>query len=127
MIPWLRRPRDPRHLLGLRGEAAAVRHVRKAGFRILKRNYCAADAEIDIIAERRGAVHFIEVKTRVVETHGTPEEAVTTQKVTRLRRAAHVYLNQFRSAPVSTSFDVIAVVLEADHRLKDIRWTQSAF
>lgn len=127
IIPWLKKPHDPRHILGLKGEQAAVHHLRKNGCRILKRNYCAADGEIDIIAERLGTVHFIEVKTRGSDMHGSPEEAVNRQKQARVLRAAQHYLAGFRRQPEAVSYDILAVVFDPGTKKPQIRWIPSAF
>lgn len=127
MIPWLLRSRDPRHIMGIKGETVAAKYLRRQGFRILSRNYCNSMGEIDIIAERKGAVHFLEVKSRQSDSHGAPEEAVTEDKQSRIRRAAHGYLSQFRAAPVSVSFDTLAVIFGEKHKVVDIRWNQASF
>ena len=49
---------------GDRGEDLAAQYLEKRGCRILERQFRAKTGEIDIIAEDRGALLFIEVKTR---------------------------------------------------------------
>ena len=41
---------DPRHTLGARGEAAAAKALRRAGYTIRDRNYTTRWGEIDIVA-----------------------------------------------------------------------------
>ncbi len=78
----------PKDVLGRRGEDLAAEYLRQAGFRILDRNYRCSDGEIDIVAADRRILVACEVKTRSGVGYGTPVEAVTTQKVRRLRRLA---------------------------------------
>ena len=59
-----------------------------AGFRILDRNWRCADGEIDIVAADRRMLVVCEVKTRSECRFGTPLEAITRQKLRRLRRLA---------------------------------------
>jgi len=127
MIGWLRRPRDPRHKLGVWGESQAVRFLRRRGFRILARNWQSPGGEIDLIAERTGEVHFVEVKTRRSDAYGEPEEAIGLEKKGRMREAARAYLNQFRRPPAEASFDVIAVTVDEKGRKKNLRWEVGAF
>jgi putative endonuclease len=78
----------PKDALGRQGEQLAVEYLKKAGFRILDRNYRCADGEIDIVAADRRKLVACEVKTRSGVRYGTPVEAVTRPKLRRLRRLA---------------------------------------
>ena len=78
--------------VGDRGEEIACDFLTERGFRILERNFSAAEGEVDIVAEKDGEVHFIEVKTRSHESHGSPLEAVTARKQERIRKAARLWL-----------------------------------
>ncbi len=127
MIGWLKRPQDERHKLGIRGEKAAVRHLRREGCRILKRNWQTDRGEIDLIAERKGVIHFIEVKTRRSDSHGAPDEAVDEKKQSRVRELAQSYLDQFRQPPAETSFDVVSVAVGQQGRGVDVEWIPAAF
>ncbi len=104
----------PKDVLGRRGEDLAAEYLSQAGFRILDRNYRCSDGEIDIVAADRRVLVACEVKTRSGVGYGTPVEAVTRQKVRRLRRlavrwvAAHgVIFDQLR-------VDVIGVLRSTD-------------
>jgi putative endonuclease len=81
----------PKDALGRQGEQLAAEYLKKAGFRILDRNYRCADGEIDIVAADRRDLVACEVKTRSGVRFGTPVEAVTSQKLRRLRRLAAVW------------------------------------
>jgi putative endonuclease len=81
----------PKDALGRQGEQLAAEYLKKAGFRILDRNYRCADGEIDIVAADRRDLVACEVKTRSDVRFGTPVEAVTTRKLRRLRRLAAVW------------------------------------
>ncbi len=52
------------HNLGQKGEDLAVKHLEKAGYKILSRNWKSGKLEIDIIAENKDFIVFAEVKTR---------------------------------------------------------------
>jgi len=82
--------------VGDRGEAIACDYLLERGFRIIDRNFSGAGGEIDIVAEREGVIHFIEVKTRSSERRGSPLEAVDARKQKRIRRAAERWLSNFR-------------------------------
>lgn len=78
----------PKDVLGRQGEQLAAQYLEQAGFRILDRNYRSAEGEIDIVAADRRVLVACEVKTRSGVRYGTPIEAVTYQKLSRLRRLA---------------------------------------
>jgi len=65
-----------------------VSYLEGCGFRILDRNWRSADGEIDIVAVERHTLVVCEVKTRSSVRYGTPLEAITRQKRSRLRRLA---------------------------------------
>jgi putative endonuclease len=74
--------------LGRHGEQLAAEYLERAGFRILDRNWRCAGGEIDIVMVDRRALVACEVKTRSSTQYGTPLEAITRQKVIRLRHLA---------------------------------------
>jgi putative endonuclease len=78
----------PKDALGRQGEQLAAEYLQDAGFRILDRNYRCAEGEIDIVAVERRMLVACEVKTRSGVRFGTPVEAVTRQKLRRLRHLA---------------------------------------
>ncbi len=94
---------------GLRGEAIATKYLRKKGYRILERNYRTPFGEIDIIAEDRGTLVFIEVKTRKADLFGLPEESVTIKKRERIKKAALHYLKDLKKVP-PVRFDVLSIL-----------------
>jgi putative endonuclease len=74
--------------LGRHGEQLAAEYLQQAGFRILGRNWRCAEGEIDIVMVDRRVLVVCEVKTRSGTGYGTPLEAITRQKVRRLRHLA---------------------------------------
>ncbi|HLF13982.1 MAG TPA: YraN family protein [Bacteroidota bacterium] len=111
--------------LGDRGERTAAEFLERNGYEILQRNYRFGRGEIDLIARKNGTTVFIEVKTRSSDRYGEPEEAVTREKVRRIRRIASAYLAQRRIGDCDCRFDVIAVVFDGDR--PTVRHTQDIF
>lgn len=99
---------------GSRGEMLAVQYLSGAGFRMLHQNWRHAHWEVDIIAEKEGVLHFIEVKTRRTKKYGFPEEAVSHKKMQNLINAAEEYLYQ-QPQWEKICFDILSITL-----LKDI-------
>ncbi|KUH98263.1 hypothetical protein AU190_11410 [Mycolicibacterium acapulense] len=97
--------------IGALGEQLAVDHLRSAGLRVLERNWRCRYGELDVIAvddSARTAV-FVEVKTRTSDRFGGVEEAVTPQKVRRLRRLAGLWLAAQKTAWSQVRIDVVGV------------------
>jgi putative endonuclease len=80
--------------LGKQGEQLAVDYLIKNGFTIIFRNWRYSRYEIDIIAEKNGVVHFVEVKLRSSKKSAFPEENVTRQKVKFILKAVDFFLYQ---------------------------------
>ena len=53
--------------MGVLGENAAAEYLRRHGFRIRDRNIARKTGELDIIAEQGDTLHFVEVKTNLVD------------------------------------------------------------
>ncbi len=103
--------RDPRRQFGNRGEDLAAVFLQEHGFRILARNWSCRLGEIDLIAEKDAALHFIEVKTRCSRAFGDPQEAVTRTKLRHVQRAVEVYVTQAGTVSQDYQIDVLAILL----------------
>lgn len=114
-------------LFGDRGERAAVKYLKRQGFRIVQRNYATPWGEIDIIALDGTTIVFVEVKTRSSLIAGRPEEAVTLDKQKTLTRMALAYLKKHRLLEHSARFDVIAVLWPDESHVPEIRHLRNAF
>lgn len=100
-------PGDHRKQLGARGEDAAARHLEAAGLKILERNYTCRRGEIDIVAEDRGVLVFVEVKLRRPPLDAL--EAVDARKRRQITRAAFDFLMRRGMLGRAARFDVVAV------------------
>lgn len=96
-------------LLGVKGENLAVKFLKRKGYRIAERNYKTSVGEIDIIAEDRGTLVFVEVKTRTDDSFGLPFEAVNPRKREKLRKVALFYLKNRCKKEIPARFDVLSI------------------
>jgi len=104
---------DRRHELGVAGEDAAERFLRRKRYVILERNYRCKVGEVDIVALHRGTIVFVEVKTRSGSRFGEPFQAVDRRKQRRLARAAQQFIAAHRLYDRNARFDVVGVWWEA--------------
>ena len=96
-------------LLGGAGEKLAVKFVKKKGFKILKKNYKTPLGEIDIIAQDKDVIVFIEVKTRTSADYGLPCEAVDKRKQEKYYKTATYYLQREKKMDSECRFDVVEI------------------
>lgn len=95
---------------GLIAEFIARMYLRVHGCRIRKSRYITGRntnrAEIDIIAQHKRTLIFVEVKKR--KNLQCAWDAITPQQISRLRRAAETYISRIRWTG-DARFDVIIV------------------
>jgi putative endonuclease len=111
--------------LGRRGERAAEKYLRRNGYRIVKRNFRAAGAEIDLVAMDGDVLVFVEVKTRRGRDAGAPHEAVDERKQRQIRRAAELFAMRYREDEIEMRFDIVAV--DASGERLEIELLRNAF
>ncbi len=82
--------------VGRYGERVAMRHVEARGWQVLDTNWRGKDGELDIVALDGDVLVVVEVKTRSSLGFGHPAEAVTPQKLARIKRLTGQWLTVFR-------------------------------
>ena len=107
--------------LGKRGEEIAAKFLKKTGVKILQRNYRCRYGEIDIVAQDKDSLVFIEVKTRTSTNFGTPAMAVDKRKQLQIARAAQQYLADKKQHATPARFDVIAILINEHEQVEHIK------
>ncbi|MBI1961486.1 MAG: YraN family protein [Parcubacteria group bacterium] len=79
--------------LGTRGENIAAWYLSRRGFRILKKHFTSRFGEIDIIAKDQDQTVFVEVKTRLKNLRGLPEQSIDFEKQRKLRKTIFAYIS----------------------------------
>ncbi len=100
-----------RAALGAFGEEVAAQHLVTQGMAILDRNWRCDIGEIDLVARDRDVLVVCEVKTRRGLGFGTPADAVTWDKLSRLRRLAARWLVEHPVGAVEVRIDVVEVLV----------------
>jgi len=113
------------HKLGIAGEEAALKFLKKNNFRIVEQGFCFLRGEIDIIAYDRKTLVFLEVKSRRSHKFGFPEEALTPAKQKQLRKVALGYCSLHNIQDVECRFDVIS--LSYDEKGYSVSHIKNAF
>ena len=107
------------NLLGVRGEEAAARFLMFRDYSILEQNW-----RVDIIAQKRGLLIFVEVKTLADTNVILPEEHVDEEKREHLIKAAEAYL-KIKNLDQQVRFDIISVT--GSEPPYEIRHIENAF
>ncbi len=97
--------------LGDAGEALACRFLKKAGYRVLARNFKCPVGEIDIICSTDGVIAFVEVKTRVDDSAADPENNIRSEKKRHIERTARYWLAQNGHPRAAYRFDAVSIVM----------------
>ena len=98
--------------IGILGEQEAANILKKKGYRVIEKNWRMGHLEVDLIAENKKEIIFVEVKARTT-TFGNkmPEEYVDTLKRKRIIAAANAYI-KYRQIEKNPRFDIIGVLIE---------------
>ena len=95
-------------LLGSWGEALAAEFLRKKRYTIIASGYRCRFGEIDLIAQNRKCIVFVEVKLRKSPDFARALEYVDSKKQQKLRTTASMYLSQ-NPTKFPARFDVIEI------------------
>lgn len=110
--------------IGSKGEKIAASYLKKRGYKIVAKNFSSAHGEIDIIAQNKEFLVFVEVKSRKdsdenFQNYGLPCEAVTKSKQKHIIFTSRCYL-QRHPTEKTMRFDIIEVFLSNKTRVNHI-------
>ena len=112
---------------GKTGEDYVCKYLRKKHYKIVELNMRNRYSEVDIIAENKQYIIFVEVKTRTSAGTIRPLDAVNSQKRNKIMRAARYYLSCSNKTRKQPRFDVAEVFLNSDNKLESINYIENAF
>lgn len=113
--------------IGKEGEDIAAKYLTEKGFNIIARNYhYSTKGEIDIIANDKNQLVFIEVKSRINLEFGEPEYAINPKKIKQIKKMAELYLFDKEIEEVDCRFDIVAIIL-GDSKNPKINHYENAF
>jgi len=95
-------------LTGAWGEAVAAEYLRKKHYKIIANGYHCRFGEIDLIAQNRKFLVFVEVKLRKSAKFAQAREYVDIRKQDKLRITASMYLSENPTA-LQPRFDIVEI------------------
>lgn len=111
--------------LGKKGELLVAEYLKKQGFTILTTNYSVRGGEIDIVAQKKEVLVFVEVKMRS-NIYFNISEVITKNKQQKIILAARMYAARYyTTAERIHRFDVALV--EAQNNDYAITYIPDAF
>jgi putative endonuclease len=115
-----------RQEVGKLGEKAARKFLKRRGYRIRETGFRCRHGEIDIVAQRKDYLVFVEVRTKSSLAFGTPEESITQAKKERLIASALTYTGTHQDLPHLWRIDVVAIELDDKGKTKRIELIENA-
>ena len=98
-----------KRLIGILGEKLVCKWYTDRKYKLIGVNYKTRFGEIDIIAQNRNTIVFVEVKTRKDDKFYSAKEAVTYTKQQKIKSAAALYLSSHKIDDMYVRFDVAEV------------------
>lgn len=107
-------------ILGNEGEELACKYLEEKGYKILERNkHYSRFCELDIIAQDKKTIVFVEVKARKNTAFGTPEEAITKTKYDNIKKGASFYLAEHKVR--NFRIDVVSIIKEPQLKIEHFK------
>ena len=103
--------------VGKKGEEMARNYLAKKGYQILESNFATRFGEIDLVCAKDEKLIFVEVKLKIGEVYGTPEEMIDVKKVAQVRKTAQRFL--LKNSRLAAKYpvyqiDAVCIVLAKD-------------
>lgn len=111
------------------GEALVSKYLKNQGFIVLRRNYLLPYGEVDVVVQRAGVIHFVEVKavTCEISEEGVsremgwnPAERVDRKKLVRVGKAAQSYLVEMNLGDMDWQIDVAVVQIDPERKVAKV-------
>jgi len=105
------------------GEKIAQEFLIKKGYQIIQTNFRTRFGEIDLIANKNNRLIFVEVKLKIGEDFGSPEDMIDHHKLSQIQKTAEVFLQtnpQIVDNFQSNQIDAVCIVLNPDQTVKRI-------
>lgn len=119
----MKNKQNVRHESGKSAEDLAAEFLAQQGLKIIARNVRNRYGEIDIIAQEKDTLLFVEVRLRQSTAFGGAAASITAAKQKRLHAAASLYLSERVDQP-ACRFD--AILFDALD-VRRIKWLRNIF
>lgn len=119
--------KDIHNWIGQIGEEKAAQIMKDKGYSIRETNWKMGHLEMDVIAENKKEIIFVEVKTRTTTFGGKlPEENVDIVKQKRLIAAGNAYIKMCHIDKLPR-FDIIGLIVNNEGEFSYVNHLENAF
>jgi len=115
---------------GKEGEEIAREFLIDNGFRLIESNYSNNLGEIDLVMSDKDWLVFVEVKLKIGDKYGTPEEMISKNKLSQIKRVSESFL--ILEFPISKNFlkyriDAVCIVLNENKTIRSIKHYENLY
>ena len=112
--------RLPKRKLGQLGEQQAKKYLKNKGYHFIAQNFHTKFGEIDLIFKDDDQIVFVEVKTRSSNYTGLPEEAITSKKISHLKKTIDIFYLKHLKLSRFARIDAISIMGNKIKHIKNI-------
>ncbi len=113
--------------IGNFGQQLAAQFLLDRNYQFLAQNYHCPEGEIDLIFLDQEQLVFVEVKTRLSQQFGLPEEAIDQSKKEKLYQTALTYLAKEEINHDNWRIDCLAVEIDQANKKARIRYHKNIY
>ncbi len=113
--------------IGRLGEDIAAKFLKKQGYIILCQNWRCSFGEIDIVAQEKDFIIFIEIKTRGNLEFGPGYLSVGRAKQNKLIKLAQAFFKRYSLSDKPCRIDIVSIDLDRDNKPVKIELIRDAF
>lgn len=119
------------------GEALAAKYLKNKGFLVIGRNYLLSYGEVDLVVQRGGVIHFVEVKSvtceipqegvphEMLRADWNPAERLDTRKLAKVGKAAQTFLAERGLLDRDWQIDGVLVYIDATTKRAKVEWFEN--
>ena len=112
---------------GKLGEEIAEKFLKSKNYQIIDKNWGNKFGEIDLICRKNNIYVFVEVKTKVGDYFGTPENMFDQRKLFKVKKMANAYLTKHGLINTQSRIDVVAITLDRNRNTKNINHYEAVY
>lgn len=115
---------------GKEGEEIARNYLINKGFNLIESNYSNNLGEIDLIMSDKDWLVFVEVKLKIGNRFGQPEEMINKNKLSQIKRVAELFLvseSQIAQKFVRYRVDAVCIELNEDKAINRINYYDNLY
>lgn len=115
---------------GKEGEEIARKFLVQKGLRLIESNHSNKLGEIDLIMLDKDVLVFVEVKLKIGDKFGSPEEMISKYKLSQIRRVAEAFLvlnPDISRRLVKYRIDAVCIVLNEDKTVDRINHYENVY